>query len=133
MIESLWMGSVPNVHGVQRGFAIEGGLKQGFVVERGVSEQGLLQVFAAHEAVYRRLQMMRRMRAIQRILPPLPFVGDAASNTVPLRRGADVLNNGHREHIVLNRTGHDGQYWVLLLYGSGFCYRRAVYAERLET
>jgi hypothetical protein len=49
MQEELRVGSIPHVHGVHRSFAVEGGLRQVFVVEHGISEQGLFQVFAAHE------------------------------------------------------------------------------------
>jgi hypothetical protein len=41
MKEELWVRSIPDVHGVHRGFAVECGLGQEFVVEHGISEQGL--------------------------------------------------------------------------------------------
>jgi hypothetical protein len=49
MEEELRVRSVSHVHGVYRGFAVEGGLGQVFVVEQAIVEQGLFTVFAAHE------------------------------------------------------------------------------------
>lgn len=42
---------MPHFHGIHWGLAVEGGLGQVFIVERGVTKQGLFQVFATQEVM----------------------------------------------------------------------------------